>query len=309
MTESAGVSGEVINAALMGICAWPSPPLSAGHPRSRRQHRPRSSKPRRCPASNCSTPTTACASRMISTSTSTASGSRPRRSRPTRAATTRGTSWATTRESSCTASSMACSEPPTRRTPTSRRSPISMPASWTRPRSSSCGLKPLDAEFARIDALHSKQQIAALIAHFNRIGVPAPYSPYVHQDAKDSPSTCSIWARMAWGCPTATTTCWMTGSSSRRASSTGARRRRCCRWPATARPATHAREILALETALAQVAVDQGREPRSGQDLQQGRCSPSCRAWLPAIDWNAYLRDARRRGHDRLPGDRSSPAT
>jgi putative endopeptidase len=48
------------------------------------------------------------------------------------------------------------------------------------------GLTPLAAEFARVDALHSKQQIASLIAHFNRIGVPAPYSPSVHQDAKDS---------------------------------------------------------------------------------------------------------------------------
>ena len=34
--------------------------------------------------------------------------------------------------------------------------------------------------------LHGKQQIASLIAHFNRIGVPAPFSPNVHQDAKDS---------------------------------------------------------------------------------------------------------------------------
>jgi putative endopeptidase len=48
------------------------------------------------------------------------------------------------------------------------------------------GLTPLAAEFARVDALQSKQQIASLIAHFNQIGVPAPYSPNVHQDARDS---------------------------------------------------------------------------------------------------------------------------
>jgi predicted metalloendopeptidase len=48
------------------------------------------------------------------------------------------------------------------------------------------GLEPLTAEFARVEGLHSKSQIAALIAHFNRIGVNAPYEPQVHQDAKDS---------------------------------------------------------------------------------------------------------------------------
>jgi putative endopeptidase len=46
------------------------------------------------------------------------------------------------------------------------------------------GLKPLHAEFARIDALRDKTQIPSLIAHLNRIGVTAPYSPQVHQDAK-----------------------------------------------------------------------------------------------------------------------------
>ena len=48
------------------------------------------------------------------------------------------------------------------------------------------GLRPLDAEFARIDALKDKKEIAGLIAHFNQIGVTAPYTPGVHQDAKDS---------------------------------------------------------------------------------------------------------------------------
>jgi len=47
-------------------------------------------------------------------------------------------------------------------------------------------LKPLDAEFARIDAVTDAAQIPPLIAHFNRIGIAAPYTPRVHQDARDS---------------------------------------------------------------------------------------------------------------------------
>jgi predicted metalloendopeptidase len=50
----------------------------------------------------------------------------------------------------------------------------------------SAGLKPLADEFARIDALQTLGQVPALIAHFNRIGVDAPYAPQVHQDNKDS---------------------------------------------------------------------------------------------------------------------------
>jgi putative endopeptidase len=48
------------------------------------------------------------------------------------------------------------------------------------------GLKPLKIELARVEALSRKSQIPALIAHFNRIGVPAPYTPQVHLDAKDA---------------------------------------------------------------------------------------------------------------------------
>ena len=47
-------------------------------------------------------------------------------------------------------------------------------------------LKPLQQEFARIDALTDRRQIAGLIAHFSAIGVTTPYVPYVHQDNKDS---------------------------------------------------------------------------------------------------------------------------
>ena len=48
------------------------------------------------------------------------------------------------------------------------------------------GLKPLQAELARIAALKDKKQIPALIAHYNHIGVTAPYDLQIHQDAKDA---------------------------------------------------------------------------------------------------------------------------
>jgi putative endopeptidase len=46
-------------------------------------------------------------------------------------------------------------------------------------------LQPLKAELAKVDAVAAKAQIISLIAHFNRIGIAAPYTPQIHQDAKD----------------------------------------------------------------------------------------------------------------------------
>jgi predicted metalloendopeptidase len=48
------------------------------------------------------------------------------------------------------------------------------------------GLKPLEAEFARIDALKDKKEIPALVARFLQIGATAPFGGFVHQDNKDS---------------------------------------------------------------------------------------------------------------------------
>ncbi|WP_202423482.1 M13 family metallopeptidase [Duganella margarita] len=48
------------------------------------------------------------------------------------------------------------------------------------------GLKPLNAELAKVVALSDKKQVPALIAHFNQIGVSAPYGYSIHQDNKDS---------------------------------------------------------------------------------------------------------------------------
>ena len=47
------------------------------------------------------------------------------------------------------------------------------------------GLHPLDAEFAKIDALKSVKDLPALIAHLVQIGAGTPYAPAVHLDNKD----------------------------------------------------------------------------------------------------------------------------
>ncbi|AIY42165.1 Peptidase [Collimonas arenae] len=63
------------------------------------------------------------------------------------------------------------------------------------------GIKPLDAEFARVDALTEKQQIPGLIAHLNSIGVTAPYALSIHQDAKDSSKVIADIGQSGLGLP------------------------------------------------------------------------------------------------------------
>ncbi len=46
------------------------------------------------------------------------------------------------------------------------------------------GLKPLEADLARIDAIKSKNEIPALMAHLLRINATTPINGYVNQDAK-----------------------------------------------------------------------------------------------------------------------------
>ena len=45
------------------------------------------------------------------------------------------------------------------------------------------GIKLIASELAKIDAITDKKQIPALIARFNQLGISAPYTPEVHQDA------------------------------------------------------------------------------------------------------------------------------
>src|SRR4029077_4507938 len=63
------------------------------------------------------------------------------------------------------------------------------------------GLKPLQAEFAAIDAIVDKSDIPALIAHLNRIGAGAPFNLYVNQDARNSLQYAVIFRQSGLGMP------------------------------------------------------------------------------------------------------------
>ena len=63
------------------------------------------------------------------------------------------------------------------------------------------GRKPLDAAFARIAALRETSQLPALIAHFNRIGVTAPFDLGVTQDGRDATRYAVVLVQSGLGLP------------------------------------------------------------------------------------------------------------
>jgi predicted metalloendopeptidase len=69
------------------------------------------------------------------------------------------------------------------------------------PRLESLGLKPLQGEFAAIEAANDTRALAALVAHMNAIGVGAPYSLFINRDAKDSTQYAVILTQSGLGMP------------------------------------------------------------------------------------------------------------
>ena len=154
------------------------------------------------------------------------------------------------------------------------------------------GLKSLDTEFARVAALKDKKQIPALLAHFNRIGVAAPYDMAIHLDNRDSTKYVVDFAQGGLGLPdrdyylkdddaklmeartkyVAHITKMLTMAGDKRA-------------------VEKAKKIVALETELAKVQWTkvENRDPikvYNKEDLAQ------LAALTPDFDWKSYLADA-----------------
>jgi len=153
------------------------------------------------------------------------------------------------------------------------------------------GLWPLEAELARIDALQSKRQIASLIAHFNRIGVSAPYSPYVHQDARDS--TRYVFALTQDGLGLPDRDYYLLNDKELRQ----ARMlyighvEHMLRLAGDLQATAHGRQVVALESALAQAQwtkVDNRDPVKTYNKVAFGKL------WylVPGYDWQAYLNDS-----------------
>ncbi len=153
------------------------------------------------------------------------------------------------------------------------------------------GLKPLDAELARIDALKDKADIPALIAHFNEIGVTAPYTPVVHQDARDSTKYVFDLGQDGLGMPDRDYYLQNNPQLEKIRTAYGAYVHKIMNLAGDPQAARDAKDIVALETALARVQWTkvQNRDPVKTYNKYPYAKLASL---APGYDWKAYLADS-----------------
>jgi len=153
------------------------------------------------------------------------------------------------------------------------------------------GMKPLDAELARVEALKDKAQIPALIAHFNEIGVTAPYTPQVHQDARDSSKYVFDLGQDGLGLPDRDYYLLKDPKLEQIRTQYATYVEQMMDLAGDRRAARDAKAVVALETALAKVQWTkvQNRDP-----LKTYNKYPYAKlaGLAPGYDWKAYLADS-----------------
>ena len=150
------------------------------------------------------------------------------------------------------------------------------------------GLKPLAAEFARIDALRRVAEIPALIAHLNRIGLTAPYIPQVHQDAKDSSKYVFDLGQDGLGMPDRDYYLSGEGELQRVRTLYAAHMQKMLALAGDAHAERDAKAVFALEAALAKMQWTKVelRDPIKGYNRFE---FAKLAKLAPGYDWGAYL--------------------
>ncbi|HEY2347275.1 MAG TPA: M13-type metalloendopeptidase [Xanthomonadaceae bacterium] len=155
------------------------------------------------------------------------------------------------------------------------------------------GLKPLQPELDRIDAMKGTDDLPALIAHFGLVGIDAPFGGNVHQDNKDSTKYVVDFGQSGLGLPDRDY--YLKDDD---AKLKGFRDQyvghveRMLALSGDANAKADAASVLALETSLAKVQWSkvENRDPVKVYNKVMLADLP---ALMPGFDWKAYLADAR----------------
>jgi putative endopeptidase len=153
------------------------------------------------------------------------------------------------------------------------------------------GMKPLKAELAQIAALKDKKDIPTLIAHLNQINVRTPYGFYVSQDSKDSSKYAASIVQSGLGMPDRD---YYLKRDDAKLADTRAKYQIHIEKMLTlagnpqAKAAADAKDILALETALAEAQWTRvaSRDPIKGYNKT---VIAKLDALTPGYGWKSYL--------------------
>jgi len=151
------------------------------------------------------------------------------------------------------------------------------------------GLKPLQTEFAAIDAISDKKEIPALIAHLNRIGAGAPYAFSINQDARNSLQYAVIVRQSGLGMPDRD---YYLKDDAKLKDTRAKYLVHICKMLGMAGDAdaqSHAAAILDLETALAQVQWTRV-ENRDSIKTYNKTAIAELPQLMPGYAWPEYLR-------------------
>jgi predicted metalloendopeptidase len=152
------------------------------------------------------------------------------------------------------------------------------------------GLKPLDAEFAKVDGLVRPSQIAGLIAHFNVIGVSAPFTPGVHLDAKDPTRYVFDLAQDGLGMPDRDYYLLTDVKMSEARAKYSAHVEKMLSLSGDKAAAQDAKQIVELETRLAKIQwtkVENRNPVKTYNKVETAKLA----SLAPQFDWNTYLTD------------------
>jgi putative endopeptidase len=153
------------------------------------------------------------------------------------------------------------------------------------------GLKPLEAELARIDAMKSKSEIPALMAHLLRINATTPINGYVNQDAKKPTEYIVYLFQSGLGLPDRDYYLLDDAKFKEMRAAYVAHVERMLGLAGDKDAAKSARAIMALETALAKKYWTRV-ESRDDDKTYNKRAITKVGALTPGFDFAGYLRAA-----------------
>ncbi len=156
-------------------------------------------------------------------------------------------------------------------------------------RADSLGLKPIEPELAKIDALRDRRDIPALMAELGRSGIDVPLTPFVHQDAKDSTQYAGDFFQSGLGLPDRDYYLIDDAKFSGIRDQYRTHVQKMFELAGVADAASIAKDVIALETRIAQVHWDKvaNRDPVKTYNPYEPAQLPGL---APDLDWAAYLK-------------------
>jgi putative endopeptidase len=153
------------------------------------------------------------------------------------------------------------------------------------------GLKPLQAEFASIDAARDLSALPALMAHMNAIGAGAPYGLFVNLDARNSTQYAVSLFQSGLGLPDRDYYLKDDAKLKEARASYRAHIEKMLSMAGESKAAEHAGAILNLETSLAKIQWTRV-EDRDPIKTYNKTAITELSALMPGYDWQRYVHSA-----------------